>query len=118
MPARFLRLLASLWDGGGGGSGFHIISLIAMDLASPPRRVSPARADMVDDVGAAAVSAVSPKLPAAATTAAEVEPADANAASAEPTCTSIGGHKINEQNRISVAHLRGKCGADFEGKAA
>ena len=96
--------------------------LIAMDLASPPRRVSPARADMVDDVGAAAVSAVSPKLPAAATPAAEVEPADATAASvytsAEPTCTSTGVHRINEQNRISVAHLRGTCGADFEGKAA
>jgi len=93
-----------------------------MDLASPPRRVSPARADMVDDVGAATVSAVSPKLPAAATPAAEVEPADAASASAsasaEPTCTSIGGHKINEQNRVSVAHLRGTCGADFEGKAA
>ena len=86
-----------------------------MDLASPPRRVSPARADMVDDVDAAVVSAVSPKLPAAATPAAEVEPADA---SAEPKCTSVGGHKIFEQNRISVAHLRGTCGADFEGKAA
>lgn len=85
-----------------------------MDLASPPRRVSPARADMVDDVGAATVSDVSPKLPAAA----EVEPADANAASAEPTRTSTGGHRIKEQNRISVAHLRGTCGADFEGKAA
>ena len=71
---------------------------------------------MVDDVGAAAVSAVLPKLPAVATPASEVEPADAASNSAEPT--SIGGHKINEQNRISVAHLRGTCGADFEGKAA
>ena len=102
------------WEVGAASTSY----LIAMNLASPPRRVSPARADMVDDVGAAAVSAVSPKLPAAAPPAAEVEPADANAASAEPTCTSTGGHKINEQNRISVAHLRGTCGAGFEGKAA
>ena len=73
---------------------------------------------MVDDVGAAAVSAVLPKLPAVATPASEVEPADAASNSAEPTCTSVGGHKINEENRISVAHLRGTRGADFEWKAA
>ena len=84
-----------------------------MDLAAPPRRVSPARADMVDDVGAAVVSAVSPKIPATATPAAEVEAADA------PACNvPNGGHKISEDSRISVAHLRGSGGADFEGKAA
>jgi len=86
-----------------------------MDLASPPHRVSAARADMVDDVGAAAVSAVSPKLPATAKPPAEVEAADASGDDGPN-----GGHKIamNNQNGISVGHLRGTGGADFEGKAA
>jgi len=86
-----------------------------MDLASPPRRVSPARADMVEDAGVAVVSAVSPKRPATAKPAAEVEAAD-DAADDVPT----GGlqTKVVDQNRISVAHLRGTGGAEFEGKAA
>ena len=33
------------WEMGAASTSY----LIAMDLASPPRRVSPARADMVDD---------------------------------------------------------------------
>ena len=57
----------------------------------------------------------SPKRPATAKPAAEVEAAD-DAADDVPT----GGlqTKVVDQNRISVAHLRGTGGAEFEGKAA
>jgi len=85
-----------------------------MDLASPPRRVSPARADMAEDVGDAVVSTVSPKRPATAKPATEVEAADA----ADDVPTGGLQTKMVDQNRISVAHLRGTGGAEFEGKSA
>ena len=85
-----------------------------MDLASPPRRVSPARADMAEDLGDAVVSTVSPKRPATAKPATEVEAADA----ADDVPTGGLQTKMVDQNRISVAHLRGTGGAEFEGKAA
>jgi len=71
---------------------------------------------MVDDVGAAVVSTVSPKRPATAKPAAEVEAADA--AGDVPTCTGGPQTKMVDQNRISVDHLRGTGGAQFEGKVA
>lgn len=89
-----------------------------MDLASPALRVSVAVADMAEDAGAATVDAAIPKEAATADPAANVEPAEC----VDDPMKYAPRDKIEEKRnvgiRISVAHLRGTGGSDFEGKAA